>query len=414
MVSISNIIFYIFIFLTVYAQVFLLVTFLENRKRILIRKGRTFLLDYPEVTVIVPAFNEEKNLKKTVNSLLNLNYHKHRVKIILVDDGSTDNTWKVMQEFSVFPNIRLMQKRNGGKYTALNLGLESVETPFVGCMDADSVADPDALVRIMSYFEKDPELMAVTPSLITHQPKTLVQKAQKMEYLMSVYFKKMLGILSAIHVAPGPLTIFRKKVFEELGPYRHAHNTEDMEIAYRMQKNNYKIEHCNDAYVYTGTPSTIGKLFRQRLRWIYGFLNNTLDYRDVLFKKKYGNFSFFTLPAGVVSVVGVTYLLGRLLYSLGDFVFNKISHYQLVGFNFGTALRQFDVFFLSTKSFIFLEILIFGLVIFSMLLGAKMVEGKWKFSAKIFYYLAIFSAVAPLWLVKAIWNTLLSKRPAWR
>ena len=122
----------------------------------------------------------------------------------------------------------------------------------------------------------------------------------------------MLGFLGAIHVTPGPLTIFRKKVFDDLGPYRHAHNTEDMEIAYRMQKNHYKIEQCNDAYVYTNTPETIIKLYKQRLRWIYGFINNTIDYRKILFRKKYGNFSLFILPANIISIFAVIYLLVKL------------------------------------------------------------------------------------------------------
>jgi len=99
--------------------------------------------------------------------------------------------------------------------------------------------------------------MAVAPSVIAYNSKTFIQNAQKAEYNMSVYLKKMLGFLGAINVTPGPLTIFRKKVFDDLGPYRHGHNTEDMEIAYRMQKNKYRIEHCNDAYVYTNTPTTI-------------------------------------------------------------------------------------------------------------------------------------------------------------
>jgi cellulose synthase/poly-beta-1,6-N-acetylglucosamine synthase-like glycosyltransferase len=115
--------------------------------------------------------------------------------------------------------------------------------------------------------------MAVAPSVTVFEPKNIIQYAQKAEYHMGVYFKKMLGILGAINVTPGPLTVFRKKVFDDLGPYRHGHSTEDMEIAYRMQKNRYKIEHCNDAYVYTNTPKTVRKLYRQRLRWIYGFIS---------------------------------------------------------------------------------------------------------------------------------------------
>jgi len=91
----------------------------------------------------------------------------------------------------------------------------------------------------------------------------MIQNAQKAEYNMGVYLKKMLCFLGAINVTPGPMTIFKKKVFNDLGVYRYGHNTEDMEIAYRMQKNHYKIEHCNDAYVYTDTPGTIRKLYRQ-------------------------------------------------------------------------------------------------------------------------------------------------------
>src|SRR3989338_2937678 len=414
MSSISNIIFYIFIFLTVYVQIFLLITFLENRKKIIVRKGSVKLSTYPAVTLVVPCWNEEGTVERTVCSLLDLNYPKDKIKIFLVDDGSSDGTWNIINKFADYPNIKVFRKENGGKYTALNLGLAHMETEFFGGMDSDSVADPESLVRIMSYFEKDPSVMAVAPSLIVHSSKTLVQSAQKVEYLMAVYFKKMLGLLGAIHVTPGPLTIFRKRVFDDLGPYRHAHNTEDMEIAYRMQKNHYKIEHCNDAYVYTGIPGTVRKLFRQRLRWIYGFINNTIDYRNVLFRKKYGNFSFFTLPAGIVSIFAVSFLLGRIFYNLGDFLYSKVVQYQTVGFHLSAGLHNFDLFFVSTKSFIFLEILIFSLVFFSIVLGRKMVEGKWRLSWNMLYFLLVFSVVAPFWLLKAIFNTIISKAPAWR
>ena len=86
----------------------------------------------------------------------------------------------------------------------------------------------------------------------------------------------MLGFLGGIHVTPGPFSIFRKKVFDELGPFRKAHNTEDQEIALRMQEHGYRIEHCVDAYVYTVSPNTVGKLYRQRLRWVYGFIKMRL------------------------------------------------------------------------------------------------------------------------------------------
>src|SRR3989338_500457 len=414
MASISSVIFFILIFLSVYVQGFFFVTFLENRKKIVIRNGKIKLAKYPAVTIVVSCWNEEKTVYKTVRSLLNLNYPKNKLKIFLIDDGSTDNTWNILRKFEKYPNIKVFHKENGGKYTALNLGLENMKSDFFGGLDADSFADPESLIRIMSFFEKDPSIMAVAPSVTINDSKNIVQRAQKAEYHMGIYFRKMLGFLGAINVTPGPLTIFRKKVFDDLGSYRHGHNTEDMEIAYRMQKNSYKIEHCNDAYVYTNTPTTIRKLYKQRLRWIYGFVNNTIDYRSVLFKKKYGNFAFFTLPMGIISVISIPYLFGRMIYSLGDFLYSKITVLNTIGFHFTIKNFNFDTFFINMQSFAFLIVLIYFLIIFSIIFGRKMTEGKWGLSLDVIYFFPIFSIIAPFWFMKAVYNTILSKKPAWR
>lgn len=414
MSSIFDFIFYILIFFSVYVQVFFFVTFLENRKKIIIRRGATNLNHYPAVTIVVPCWNEEDTVGKTVHSLFNLNYPKDKLNIFLVDDGSTDNTWKAIQKFAGYPNIKIFHKENGGKHTALNLGLENLETDFFGCLDADSFADPEALVRLMSYFEKDSGVMAVVPSVVVHDPKSIVQNAQEVDYNMGVFLKKMLGFLGAIDVTPGPLTIFQRKVFDDLGYYRHGHSTEDMEIAYRMQKNNYRIEHCPDAHVYTNTPRTIAALYRQRIRWIYGFLNNAIDYRDVLFKKKYGNFALFTLPTRVISIVSVSYLFGHIIYNFGDFLYSKIIKLKTVGLDLNIQHFSFDPFFINTKFFLFLVILVYGLVILSVVLGRKITREKNLFSLKVLYFFPIFSLISPFWLLRAVWNTIRKRKPAWR
>ena len=414
MTSIGTIILDIFIFLSVYVQVFFFVTFLENRKKIIIRKGKIELKFYPAVTITVPCWNEEQTIERTVNSLLNLNYPKDKLKIFLIDDGSTDNTLRIINKFALNENIKIFHKENGGKFTALNLGLQNSETDFFGCLDADSFADPESLVRLMSYFEKDKSIMAVVPSVIVHNSKNFIQGAQKAEYYMGVYFKKMLHFLGAIDVTPGPLTIFKRKVFDDLGGYRHGHNTEDMEIAYRMQKNHYKIEHCNDAFVYTNTPKTIKKLYRQRLRWIFGFINNTIDYRGVLFKKKYGNFSVFTLPVRIASVVAVAYLFWKIVYNLGEFLYSKMIVFRTVGFHPSIKNFVFDPFFINMQTFFLLIVVTYALVFFSMIFGRRMAEGKWGFSLDMLYYFPIFSLIAPFWLMQAVYNTLLQRKPAWR
>jgi cellulose synthase/poly-beta-1,6-N-acetylglucosamine synthase-like glycosyltransferase len=414
MALVFDAIFYILIFLSVYVQVFYFVTFLENRKKIVIREEDIKLKSYPSVTIVVPCWNEEKTVEKTVLSILNLNYPKDKLKIFLVNDGSTDNTKEVVNKFLSHSNIEVFHKENGGKFTALNLGLEKSDTEFFGCLDADSFVHKEALVRIMSYFEKDPSVMAVAPAVVVNESKNFIQSAQRAEYNMGLFFKKMLGFLGAINVTPGPLTIFRRKVFRDLGPYKHGHSTEDMEIAYRMQKNNYKIEHCNDAFVYTNTPLTINKLYRQRLRWIYGFINNTIDYRGVLFSKKHGNFAFFTLPMGIISIFAISFLFGRITYNFLNFLYLKMIQFKTVGINFRTFDFDFDPFFINTKTSIFLMAVVYAFIIFALSFGRKMAKEKRILSLDTLFFFPVFGLMAPIWFLKAIFNTIISRKPSWR
>jgi cellulose synthase/poly-beta-1,6-N-acetylglucosamine synthase-like glycosyltransferase len=412
--SILSGIIYVLTFLSVYVQVFFLITFFEKRKNILIRKGAIELQEYPGVTIIVPCYNEEKTITGTIDSLLSLDYPKEKLFIIIVDDGSKDSTWQVIQDFTKNDNIKIFHKENGGKHTAINLGLEKTETEFVGCLDSDSFVDAQALKRIMTYFE-DEKTMAVAPSILVDNPKNILQGAQKAEYDMAVYNKKMLAFLGGIHVTPGPFSIFRKKVFDELGPYRKAHNTEDQEIALRMQEHHYKIEHCPDAYVYTVAPNSVKKLYRQRLRWIYGFLRNAMDYRRLLFKKKFGTVAFFTIPSGLISVFSVIALLAMLISNLVSFIIRKVSQVNTVGFEntFSGSSLKVDLFFFDTKTIIFISIILYTSIIVSLLIGRTIVEGKPRISFDMFYFMIIYSIIAPFWVLKAIFNAIRNRESSW-
>lgn len=411
--SISDIVLYIFAFLALYVQVFFLLTFIERRKEL----GETPLprsnKKLPGVTIIVPCWNESMTVIKTTQSLLNLDYPKDKLNIILVDDGSTDDTWEVMQRYANHPQIKIYHKENGGKHTAVNFGIEMTTTELVGCLDADSFVHRLALKRIVSFFLKDKETMAVAPSIIVHEPKTIVQKAQKAEYDMAVFVKKMLGFLGAIHVTPGPFSIFRKKVFDEIGMFRKAHNTEDQEIALRMQEHGMKIEQCPDAYVYTVSPDSVKKLYKQRLRWIYGFINNMIDYKRLILSPKYGNVSMFTLPSGLISIIALVFVVSFMVGRVGIRIVEEINRFRVTGFQINN-LPNFDLFFLNTESVLFISILLYAVILAWTLVGRKMAQGNARITIDLLYFVLIYNIVAPFWILKAIWNTITSKKPSWR
>jgi len=410
--SVYSVIFYIFAFASVYIQIFFLVTYIQKRRQIVYTPEGFELDSYPTVTIIVPCYNEAKTISKTVKSLLSLDYQKDKLTIFLVDDGSKDNTWEIIKQYEGHPNIKIFHKENGGKHTALNLGLEHLESDYVGCLDADSFVHPQALKRIIKTFNADPKTMAVAPSIIVFKPDNVIQTVQKIEYDMANYVKKMLGFIGGIHVTPGPFSIFKRQVFDELGPYRKAHNTEDQEIGLRMQEHWYKIDACPDAYVYTNSPNSIMKLHRQRVRWIYGFIKNLIDYRRLLFKKKYGAVAMLTLPSGIISMIGVIFMLATILYNFVSFIYTKIVQIYTVGIGNSYSFK-FDWFFFDTKVALFLSIILYILVIVSIMIGRSMTDEKRVFSFTFIYFIIIYGLIAPFWMLIAIYNAIRSKENSW-
>lgn len=414
--TIPEIITYTVIFLAVYVQVFLLVTFVEHRKKVLkiSLEPLPVIENAPKVAIIVPCWNEEKTVHGTINSILDLDYPADKLEVIAVDDGSTDSTWQELLQYKDNPRVRIFRKENGGKHTAVNFGIDNTDAEIIGGLDADSYVAPDALKRMIAMFQKDPAIMAVTPSLIVHNPTNMLQYAQRVEYNMSTYNKKMLALMGAIHVTPGPFSLFRKSMFEKIGKFRKAHNTEDQELAYRMQQHHLKIEHCVNAYVYTSSPDTVKKLYKQRLRWIYGFIQNTIDYRHLVFNPEYLNFSFFTLPSGMISIIAVVFLSASFMYDLIIFLLKKATEYATVGFNIHTHVN-FNWFYINTQTVFFVTIFLYILLIFSIVVGTRLNQQGKGYDWHIIPYILIYSVIAPFWLLKAVWNTIAGRRqPSWR
>jgi cellulose synthase/poly-beta-1,6-N-acetylglucosamine synthase-like glycosyltransferase len=412
--KILNIVFYAFTFAAMYLQVFFLVVFLERRKTVVIQRKNVQLATYPTVSIIVPCWNEEMTVGGTVESLLALQYPKDKIHFYLIDDGSTDGTLAAMRAYEKNPQITVLHKENGGKHTAVNLGITTSTSEFVACLDADSYVAPDALVKMLSYFVEDPQTMAVSPTVLVYKAKNFIERAQKADYTMAAYFKKMFASINGMHVASGSFTIFRREVFEKIGLYKNAHNTEDFEITLRMYAHHMRIDQCNDAYVYTVTPSSARKLFTQRLRWMYGFIQNLKEYRFMLFRKKYGPVALLTLPAGVVSIFAVVYMFIVFSSSAARKIGEMYLYYRDTGKLFHFAGFHFDPFFINTGATFLLLIMMYLLLTVSFLLGQKVYGKKPKISFDLIYFFIIYSIIAPLWLLKALFNSVVRVKTAWR
>lgn len=414
--EINNLIIYFFLFISLNFEIFLLITYFENRDDIEEEKraqNNVKLKKYPSVTIIVPCWNEEKTVSKTIHSLLNLDYPKDKLKIMVVDDGSKDTTWEVVQKFVNNPQIELHKKENGGKYTALNYGLSKLTTDLVGCLDADSYVHKDSMKKIALYFE-DKETMAVAPSIKLWQPKNVLQLLQKIEYSFGIFTRKMYHYMNAIYITPGPFSIFRREVFEKLGGYKHAHNTEDIEIALRMQKNGYKIAHAHDAIVYTVPPKTIRKLLVQRVRWSHGFIKNASDYRHMIFNRKYGNVGMLILPMACLSMISVLFISSVSIFSIIQNLIDTFIRIKTVGINPNWSLPNFEWFYVNTE-LIALVSLVVGIGSLTMIMmSKKMSDGKFNIGMDLIYYLSFYMFIAPIWIGKATWNVIFKTNTPWR
>ena len=403
---------YPFLFLSMYFQILLLTSFFENKKKIKSEESRT-VTSYPSVTVAVPCWNEEKTLGSTLDSLLSLDYPKGKLKIYVVDNNSTDRTYAIGEVYA-YNNpgvIEVHKEIKQGKHHAVNLALELSKSDFFGCLDADSSVIPSTLKTIISYFEADEHTMAVTPCIHIRSPKTLIQRMQAIEYLMGVFLRKAYGELDAIQVTPGPFSIFRSEVFKKIGGYKKAHNTEDFEITLRMHKARLKIVNSHKALVYTVGPSTPRGFFYQRLRWARGFLENALDYKELFFKKKYGNFGMFTLPMAFMFVFYGLYAAIFSVYTFGSMVFDTAKRWLAVGIH--PHIPTFDLFYFNTTVMSFIVMVMLSMLLFVFYIGNTLSDDRQEFYRNFPMFFLLYPFFVPVFLGRAIFDTLTNRKNSW-
>ena len=300
-------------FLSLYMIIFWILVFFEKN---IVDIGLE-MADYPNVTIVIPAYNEERNIKETMESVLNLDYQKDKLELIVVNDGSCDNTKEIVESVMMeHPDsgIKLINQGNKGKGAALNAALKIAKGEFFTTMDSDSLIRKDALKKIIPKFD-DSGVAAVLPLMKVWNPKNLLQRIQWCEYLINLFYKRLMAILDCVHVAPGPFSTYRKDTIKNLGGFDEKNLVEDLEITLRLQKKHYKILQTFSTEVYTKVPDTLRKFYNQRNRWYKGTFLNAFKYRGMVFNRRYGDFGFIQMPRILLESVVVLFVLFVVIYS---------------------------------------------------------------------------------------------------
>jgi len=249
----------------------------------------------PFVSIIVPAYNEERVIEATIRSLLNSNYDNF--EIIVIDDGSQDRTSEVVREhFDGHPLVKLFTEPNAGKAEALNLGLRQAKGDVIVALDADTQFPGDT-IRMLARRFVDPQIGAVAGNAKVGNRINLVTRWQALEYITSQNMdRRAFASLNCITVVPGSVGAWRRDLIERCGGFSAETLAEDQDLTLRIRKLGYKIGYEESAIGWTEAPHSLKMLARQRFRWGYGTLQCLWKHRDALFRPRYGALGFVALP----------------------------------------------------------------------------------------------------------------------
>lgn len=259
------------------------------------------------VSIIIPAYNEEVNCERTVMSMLNQDYPL--LEVIFVDDGSKDATYsRVQVAFENNEKVKVFTKPNGGKASALNLGISMAQYSYIVCVDADTQLKKDAVSWLMSKFESE-KVAAVAGNVKVGNEVNMLTRWQSIEYITSQNFdRRAFDLLNCITVVPGAIGAFRKEAVLNVGGFSTDTLAEDCDLTMRLLRDGNVVRNCTEAISYTEAPETFKQFFKQRFRWSFGVMQCFWKHRYAIFNPRYGNFGMIAMPNILIFQIVLTIL----------------------------------------------------------------------------------------------------------
>lgn len=409
-----DVLIYGLLFVGLYFEVFILLTFISAPARE--RRMRPLSTRTPHVAMIVPCWNEESTIKSNVESLLELNYPADKLDIIVVNDGSTDRSGDILDAaFTDHPRVQVIHKENGGKHTALNLGIDyATDAELVGCLDADSFVEKDALREIISCFDK-PNVAAATVAMSVNNPKNLLESMQHIEYILGIALRHILSAVNGIHVTPGPFSLYRRDVILKVGGFRSGHQVEDMEMALRLQREGYWIENAPKARVYTKVPVTVRGLVKQRTRWTSGFLRNVaFDYRELIANPRFGVLGLLVLPLGFIAIVAGIVLFGLFLFRVGHDLIQTYTIHNGIPLSYSLSQVNLEWFYLPVSVLSLLALVAVAGIVTFIIIGKRISNTPAKLFSGVLAFVVVYRFIATVWLIRSLKDVALGTKRPWR
>ena len=333
----------------------------------------------PPVSILVPCYNEEKTIVDNIESLLSIEYNKF--EIVVINDGSNDNTLDTLRKAfdlkkldnpyrkniktkevigtylsSKHPNLTVVDKENGGKADALNVGINICKYPLFTAIDADSILEKNSLIKVVRPFIDEPDRVVATGGVVRvvngskiHNgfiedvllSKKPIAILQTVEYLRAFLFGRMgWSELNSLLIVSGAFGVFKKDVVLKVGGYAVNTIGEDMELVIKIhkhlkkEKTDYDIIFVPDPVCWTQAPEKFSSLKAQRIRWHRGLIDSLINHREMFLNPRFGFMGILAIPyywviemiGPIIEVIGyitviASYFLGLLSYEFAIIFF---------------------------------------------------------------------------------------------
>lgn len=303
-----------------YMYMFLILNYLFDRRKVLFEhKGKPF------ISILIAAYNEEKCIGKTLRSLKKQDY-AGEIEIILIDDGSSDETIKIAQETNI-KNLTVINAHHGGKAAALNIGLSQAKATYIITVDADTILLKTAISHLVNRLLSAPNgtVACAGAIYIKNTPKTLLTKIQAWDYFLAIsVIKRSQSFLQGTLVAQGAFSIYEKKIVQQVGGWPDMVG-EDIVLTWAMLEKGYYIDFAENAIAFTNAPTSYKQFFFQRSRWARGLIEAFRRHPRILFRRRlstffiYWNacfilldtvFFFVFIPGAIAALFGYFFIAG--------------------------------------------------------------------------------------------------------